>query len=115
MIVGLKGSENIVRFIIKIEYKGAGFPFAGIGSVQARQRLHALHAAERFIHVHGAQLRLVKAGLELVGHQHHLIVIGIKRLTHIAAFERRVHIDFSKFLVQQRKAVHVIFLKLNFA
>ncbi len=43
-------------------------------AVEARQRLHRLHAVEPLVHVHRAQQRLVEAGLVLVGHQQHLVV-----------------------------------------
>ena len=48
---------------------------------------------------------MVKAGLELIGHQHHLVVIAVKGLAHIAAFEIGVHVVFGKFLVE--KAIHI--------
>ncbi|MNC18918.1 hypothetical protein D3C75_668390 [compost metagenome] len=115
MVIGLEGCQDIVRLIVEIEYKSARLCFAGIRSVQTRQRLDALHAAKRFIHIHGAELWLVKAGLKLIGNQHHLIVITIKRVAHIAPFQRRVHIHFSEFVMQQREVVHVIFLELNLA
>ena len=59
---------------------------AGIGAVQPGQGLHAFHAAEFLINVHGAELWLVKAGLELVGNDHDLVRIRIKCLANFPAF-----------------------------
>lgn len=38
--------------------------------------------------MHGAELRLIEAGLELVGGDHHLIVAGVEGLAHRIDVER---------------------------
>ena len=114
LVVRLESPQNIFGFVVEIEHKGAGLRLPWIGTVQARQRLYTLHAAQLFIHIHGAQLGLVKTGLEFVSHQHYLVVVGIKRFTHIPALQSGVHIDLGELLVKQRKAVVVIFMEFHF-
>ena len=97
--IGLERAEDLVRIVIKIENKSAWFRFARIGAIQAGERLHALDAAEGFIHVHRAQFRLVKTGLEFIGDQHDLIIIAVEGFAHIPPFQAGVHVYFSKFLV----------------
>ena len=56
-----------------------------MGAVQARERLHGLDARQPLVDVHAAQQRLVEAGLELVGHQQDLILVGVERFADVAA------------------------------
>ena len=46
----------------------------GILRFRRDKRLHGLHAIEALVHIHGAEQRLVEAGLVFVGHQQHLVI-----------------------------------------
>ena len=89
-----------MRLVEEVQDERANVRLAGIRTVQARQGLHALDAAEFFVHVHGAELGLVKAGLKFVGNDHHLIIIAIKGFAHIAAFEVGVHVVLGVFVAE---------------
>ena len=54
-------------------------------AVQPRQRLHGLDAGQPLVDVHAAQQRLIEAGLELVGHQQDLVLVGLEGLADVAA------------------------------
>ena len=66
-----------------------------MGAVQAREGLHGGDARQSLVHVHAAEKRLVKARLELVGHQEDLILIRIERLAYIPP----LRLGFSDLLV----------------
>ena len=91
-------SSRIEQIIEEIEDEGR--LAVTKGTVQARQGLHAVHALQLLVHVHGAELGLVKAGLKFVGNDHHLIIIAIKGFAHIAAFEVGVHVVLGVFVAE---------------
>ncbi len=66
LVVGLEGHPDLIGFVGKVEYHRPPL-VGGMDAVQARQRLHRVHAAELLVHVHRVQQRLVKAGLEFFG------------------------------------------------
>ena len=84
-MVGLEGGQHLFGVVNKIEHVSGVFP--GVGAVQAAQRLHRLDAGQALVHIHAAQQRLVKAGLELVGHRQDLILLALKGLADVATFE----------------------------
>ncbi|MNI21433.1 hypothetical protein D3C76_912310 [compost metagenome] len=88
--------QHILRIIHEIEHKGA--LLAGIGAVEARKGLDAIHSCQLLVHIHGTQLGLIETGLKLVGHQHHLIVLGIECLTHVPPIKLGVHVPLVKTL-----------------
>ena len=57
----------------------------GCGPVQARERLHGLDAGEPLVDVHRVQQRLVEAGLVLLGHEQHLVLVGRELLGQLAS------------------------------
>ena len=46
-----------------------------VDAVEPGQGLHGVEAREDLVDVHGVQERLVEAGLELLGHDEHLVVV----------------------------------------
>ncbi|MNC44367.1 hypothetical protein D3C75_932700 [compost metagenome] len=87
-VVRQEGAENILRFVEEVEDEG--FLAVTESAVQPRQGLHAVHALQLLVHVHGTQLGLIEAGLILVGRDHHVEVLGIKRYCQIAAIQAGV-------------------------
>ncbi|OPZ47268.1 MAG: hypothetical protein BWY92_01828 [Firmicutes bacterium ADurb.BinA052] len=74
VVVGLEGAINVLRLVDEVQDEGR--LLAGDLAVEARERLHRLHAVEALVHVHGAEQRLVEAGLVLVRHEQDLVVGG---------------------------------------
>ena len=74
LVVGLERRQHLGRVVHEVEHVGR--VLAGMGAVQARQRLHGLDAGQPLVDVHAAEQRLVEAGLELVGHQQDLILVA---------------------------------------
>jgi hypothetical protein len=83
-VVGGEGVEDLLLVVVEVEDEGL---LAGEQAVEPREGLHAVHALELLVHVHGAQLGLVEAGLELVGGDHHVEVVGVERLGQVAPLE----------------------------
>ena len=78
-VVRCKSALNILVGVYEIQHEG----FLVIGSADAiepGQRLDGIHAFELLQHIHGAELGLVETGLVFIGHQQHLIGIGVKFL-----------------------------------
>ena len=95
-----KGRLNILIFIFEIQHKG----FLIIGrtnSVQARKGLHSIDSSQSLVHIHGAELWLVKASLILIRHQQHLIAVAVKHFRQIF-FLNAVHHRFGVFVAVQR-------------
>lgn len=68
--------------------------------VQAGEGLHNLHMVGDFlVHIHGDQFGLVKAGLELVGHQHYPVFWAVKGKAQILPVDIRVHALLGELLV----------------
>ena len=82
-VVGLERLEHILGVVHEIQHIGR--VLAGMGTVQARERLHGLDARQPLIDVHPAQQRLIEAGLELVRHQQNLKLVGVERFADVAA------------------------------
>ena len=91
LVVDLERREHVSRVVHEVE-DVAGV-LAGIGAVQPGQRLHGLNAREPLVDVHAAEHRLVEAGLELVGHQQDLVVVGVEGPPDIAASQIRIEAD----------------------
>ena len=72
VVVGLKGLVDILRFINKVEHKGLLFPRTV--TVESGEGLNRLNTVKPLVNIHGAQQRLVKAGLIFVGDQQKLII-----------------------------------------
>ena len=81
-VVGLEGGEDGVGFVDEIHHIGG--VLTRIAAVEAGEGLHRLDAIEAAIHIHAAEQRLVKAGLELVGHQQDLVAAALERLADVA-------------------------------
>ncbi len=75
-VIGLKGSQDILCLVHKIQHKGCFL--AGINPVQTGKRLHSLHPIQTFIHIHGTEQGLIIAGLVFIGHQQDLIILTAK-------------------------------------
>ncbi len=52
--------------------------------------MHAVHALQLLVHVHGAQLGLIEAGLVLVGGDHHVEVLGVEGFRQVAPVQAGV-------------------------
>ena len=50
--------------------------FARVDAVEPGEGLHGVEAGQHLVHVHRVQQRLVEAGLELLGHDQHLVVVA---------------------------------------
>ena len=88
-----EGREDGVRFVDEIDDVGGVFLAVVVaeGPVEARQGLHRLDAAQLAIDIHGAEQRLVEAGLELVGDDEDAEFRRVERLPDIAPAQGRVH------------------------
>jgi hypothetical protein len=62
--------------VAEVEHERAGL--VGVRAVQARQRLHGGEAGEGLVDVHRVELRLVEAGLVLLGDDEDLPVVGVE-------------------------------------
>ena len=87
-VVRLEGGLDVVFGVHEVQHVGG--VLAGRRAVQPGERLHGEHAGELLVHVQGAELRLVEAGLVLVGHDHHLVAVPVERLRQVAG-HGRVH------------------------
>ena len=58
---------------------------ARAGAVQARERLHSLQAGELAVDIHGAELRLVEAGLVFLGDDQDLVLVRIRGAVRLEA------------------------------
>ena len=67
-------------------------------AVEARQGLYTVDARQLLVHIHGAELGLVEAGLELVRDDHNLVFAGIEGIADIAALEAGIHVGFAEGL-----------------
>ena len=50
----------------------------GVGAVEPRQGLHGVEPGERLVDVHRVELRLVEAGLVLLGDHQDLLLVGVE-------------------------------------
>ena len=64
VVVG-EGRLDRICIVGKVEHECV--VLLGMRPVEARQRLHRLHAGQGLVDIHRVQQRLVVAGLELVG------------------------------------------------
>jgi hypothetical protein len=67
LVVRFKGRRDLVRLVREVEDHRA-LLLRVVRTVEPRERLHRVDAAELLVHVHGVEQWLVEAGLELVGH-----------------------------------------------
>ncbi|SKY45504.1 Uncharacterised protein [Mycobacteroides abscessus subsp. abscessus] len=65
-----------------------------VGAVEPREGLHRSDSGELAVHVHRAQQRLVEAGLEFVGDDHHLVLVAGERGPQVT--DTRVHAGFGE-------------------
>ena len=54
--------------------------FPGWMRLSRRERLHGVQPGQHLVDVHRVQQRLVEAGLELLGHDQHLVVVAAEPL-----------------------------------
>ena len=73
------------------EVEDEGLVLARVGAVEPGKGLHRRHAGEALVHVHRHQLGLVEAGLELVGDQQHVELVGVEGVADVPALEAGVH------------------------
>ena len=87
-----------------------------VDPVQPRQGLHGVEATEDLVDVHGVQQRLVEPGLELFGHDQHLVVVGVEPLGGLPVREA-VHAGLGEVVAavehlarerHQRRQTHVV-------
>ena len=78
LVIGLERLQDLLGAVHEVE--DVGRVLAGIGAVEARQRLHRLDAGEPAVDIHAAQQRLIEAGLEFVGDEQDLKVLALERL-----------------------------------
>ena len=64
-------------------------------AIQAGHRPYRRDTAQLLVHIHAAQQRLVKASLELVGHQQQMVILLVERFADIAAFQPRIEVPAS--------------------
>ena len=64
-VVVLEGQRDGLAVVLEVEHEAV--VLLRVGPVQARERLHCLHAGQGLVHVHRVQQWLVVAGLKLVG------------------------------------------------
>ncbi|MCY1299583.1 hypothetical protein D9M70_491160 [compost metagenome] len=96
-VEGLERRQDLFGLVGEIDDEG--LVLAGEGAVQPRQGLHRFHAGDLLVQVHGHQLRLVEAGLVLVGHDHHPVVRGVEHLAHVAAIQTRIQVGFAEAVI----------------
>jgi len=76
LIVRLERGLNVLGFVDEVQYER--FRFAGARAVEAAEGLDRLNAIQLFVHVHGMEQRLIKAGLIFVRHHQDAIVRGLE-------------------------------------
>ena len=72
-VVGLEGLADLLAVVHEVEDEGVFLE--RVDAVQPRQGLHGLDAREPLVHVHRVQQRLVEAGLVLLRHEQHLVLL----------------------------------------
>ena len=72
IVIGFERLVDIFSFIDKVEHKGLLFP--GAVTVESGEGLNRLNTIKPLVNIHGAQQRLVKAGLVFVGDQQKLVI-----------------------------------------
>ena len=90
LVIGGKGLTHVLWVVHKVDDKD--LILTGGRPVEAGEGLHNLHMVGDFlVYIHGDQFGLVKAGLELVGHQHHPVFRSVKGKAQILPLDIRVH------------------------
>ena len=67
---------DVVAVVHEVEHERP--VLVGMGPVEAGQGLHGGESGEGLVDVHGHQLGLIETGLELLGHHHQLVLVGIE-------------------------------------
>ena len=97
-VIGGKGLAHVLWIVHEVDDKD--FILPRCRPVQAGEGLHNLHMVGDFlVHIHGDQFGLVKASLELVGHQHHPVFRAVKGKAQILPVDIRVHALLGELLV----------------
>ena len=97
-----EGVEDRLRIVDEVHDEGR--VLAGRGAVESGERLDNLHrVGDLLVQVHCAQLGLVEAGLELVGHDHDPELRTIEHLAQVGTVLTRVHGAFGKLLIVLRR------------
>ena len=78
------------------EVQDEGVLLAGRRAVEARERLHGLHAGEALVDVHRVQQGLVEAGLVFLGDQQDLVVVACELLGQLLFLDALVHGDLGE-------------------
>ncbi|SVP44108.1 Uncharacterised protein [Klebsiella pneumoniae] len=90
LVIGGKGLTHVLWVVHKVDDKD--LVLTGGRPVEAGEGLHNLHMVGDFlVYIHGDQFGLVKACLELVGHQHHPVFRAVKGKAQILPLDIRVH------------------------
>ena len=77
LVIGGKGLAHVLWTVHEVDDKDLILPRCR--PVQPGEGLHNLHMVGDFlVHIHGDKFGLVKAGLELVGHQHHPVFRAVE-------------------------------------
>ena len=101
VVVDPEGSQDLLGLVDEVDDEGR--VLAARDAVQPREGLHRLDARDALVEVHRAELRLVEAGLELVGDDHYAVVVGVERRAKVP--RRRVHVPLGELLVGESGVV----------
>lgn len=93
-VVELEILEDLIRVVYKVQDDGP--ILSGVGAVEPGEGLDGGHTRELFVHVHGHQLGLIEAGLELVGYDEHLVFGAVEGVPDIFAPKVLVHVLFGQ-------------------
>ena len=91
-VVGLEGLADLLAVVHEVEDEGVFLE--RVDAVQPRQRLHGLDARQPLVHVHRVQQRLVEAGLVLLRHEQHLVLLRGELLGQLLLADAVVHALF---------------------
>ncbi len=78
VVEGLETFLDVLGAVLEVQHEGLFL--ARRGAVQAGERLHAGHAAEFFIHIHGQQLQLIESRLEFAGDDQEAGVVRLEAI-----------------------------------
>ena len=88
----LKGVLYLFPIIHKVQHKGVFF--MRVDAIQAGQGLDGLNTGQPFVHIHGVQQGLVKAGLVFLRHKQDLVLVCCEPLRQLPLAYPAVHVCF---------------------
>ena len=80
-VVGLEGGADLLGVVAEVEDERA--VLVRVDPVEPGQGLHGVQARQRLVDVHGVELRLVEAGLVLLGDDEDLVLVGVEHVGHL--------------------------------